>query len=1136
MKRFLVALLVLLMVVPSFGANIFFDLHDPLSAVIVVKQVTLTPTDKPSFITPNTFTKDPVSRQTGTNGQVTFTNVTAGTYRVDVVGPRATTTFQITVTNTTATINAGDISSISTNSSAVLNGYTIAASDSRFMRQSTNQPGTAGQMLYSDGTIQPYWADAPSGSGVSSITTGKTLWVATNGNDGTAIRGRLDKPFLTTASAKSAATNGDTIVYLPGFYLATNVLKNGVNYFLYPGAVWTNLNSTTAPATHDMVNDKGGATTNSIGGFGEFWYLWETNQTSFSSLGGIVLTNPASRVTVVGNRMLGRHFSAAGANSTPAVAIGNCAYFSLTLTEFYDPDIDRVSFDPLDPETEIFSHCSFIIWGNGECEINVKRATTESGYVLWSTGSTNSLNWHGHRMKSVRGNAFYASSTSNNQRTWLLLTEILEAGGQAISGADLGGGRVYVNAAKIRGGSAAAPAISLIGHEYWITAQKFSSTSPGFSAFGAFFDATSGKAHIDILEYETEVALIGPAMMIRGGTNIFHSGHLPVTNNVAFRFSGSHQTLLKNMSIQTFSTTGSGNSNECILSLTNGLTLQNVSLTAPSTSVNVIKSTNTINPIAVAGTLQANSAPGANVVFSSGTLNFNTNQYVFGASTITGKVTNRSELFLAAGSVSAPSLTFDGDPDTGIYSIGGNSIYIVSGGREKITISSGSVAINTNATVVSTLDVYDTLGLGLGIPNLAGNAKFYSTNSLFAALRAPDVLGTNYCWILPTNLPSAGQTNLTVSITGTNVFIGYAGDNAAAPASGEANTLSSLGTGWPLPTTKSGVDLRMNSITNDASLSSSSNANTITFSRAALTGDVTASAGANATTIANSAVTDAKLRNSSGASVIGRALNSSGAPADIQAPADNLYLKRTNGVVLFGAIPDTDLPTALAGKSLTTSTTTTEATSDNDTSLASTAFVKAVAVASNWLGKAESVQDSITVPMGAWFTNNLLGAHPSGASSLSFSNVSDSFEFSSVNTVTNGIRLLCALPISWDAGVIRMGIRALCVNTNDPSATNVVWGVRAAAIKSGEDATSPTYGTSIAVTNAIAKQANTVGVCFTRDITVGNTPAATNMISFEISRLTADTGDTLTNSGLRMIETVIYYKRTSNATWPVPSL
>lgn len=57
----------------------------------------------------------------------------------------------------------------------------------------------------------------------------------------------------------------------------------------------------------------------------------------------------------------------------------------------------------------------------------------------------------------------------------------------------------------------------------------------------------------------------------------------------------------------------------------------------------------------------------------------------------------------------------------------------------------------------------------------------------------------------------------------------------------------------------------------------------VTLQRAALTGDVTAAANSNATTIANSAVTDAKIRDSAGFSVIGRAGSTTGAVADITA-------------------------------------------------------------------------------------------------------------------------------------------------------------------------------------------------------------------------------------------------------------
>lgn len=73
--------------------------------------------------------------------------------------------------------------------------------------------------------------------------------------------------------------------------------------------------------------------------------------------------------------------------------------------------------------------------------------------------------------------------------------------------------------------------------------------------------------------------------------------------------------------------------------------------------------------------------------------------------------------------------------------------------------------------------------------------------------------------------------------------------------------------------------------------------------RAALTGDVTAPANSNTTTIANNAVTDAKLRDSAALSVIGRGANSSGDPADISATATSGAVLRESGSAIgFGTV------------------------------------------------------------------------------------------------------------------------------------------------------------------------------------------------------------------------------------------
>lgn len=70
-----------------------------------------------------------------------------------------------------------------------------------------------------------------------------------------------------------------------------------------------------------------------------------------------------------------------------------------------------------------------------------------------------------------------------------------------------------------------------------------------------------------------------------------------------------------------------------------------------------------------------------------------------------------------------------------------------------------------------------------------------------------------------------------------------------------------------------------------------------------LTGDVTGSGtGSFAATVANDAVTDAKLRNSAALSVVGRSANSTGDPADIAAASDGQVLRRSGTTLGFGAV------------------------------------------------------------------------------------------------------------------------------------------------------------------------------------------------------------------------------------------
>lgn len=69
---------------------------------------------------------------------------------------------------------------------------------------------------------------------------GLALYVdPTNGNDSTAVRGRIDKSYATCAAAQTAAQAGDTIFCLPGAYTESGLGKQNVDWYLHQGAVFT---------------------------------------------------------------------------------------------------------------------------------------------------------------------------------------------------------------------------------------------------------------------------------------------------------------------------------------------------------------------------------------------------------------------------------------------------------------------------------------------------------------------------------------------------------------------------------------------------------------------------------------------------------------------------------------------------------------------------------------------------------------------------------------------------------------------------------------------------------------------------------------------------------------------------------
>lgn len=155
------------------------------------------------------------------------------------------------------------------------------------------------------------------------------------------------------------------------------------------------------------------------------------------------------------------------------------------------------------------------------------------------------------------------------------------------------------------------------------------------------------------------------------------------------------------------------------------------------------------------------------------------------------------------------------------------------------------------------------------------------------------------------NIRIAGGQNIIISSNKFS-FVPFTGGDTAAPISfgaaaatncQEANTIDTGSTGL------NAIDATIPICTQGASAGQIQIAQTTTTGSLwkVVSGDATLAA-TGALTIANNAVTDAKLRDSAANSVIGRATNSSGDPADISTSTDGQVLRLSGTTLGFGAL------------------------------------------------------------------------------------------------------------------------------------------------------------------------------------------------------------------------------------------
>lgn len=108
-----------------------------------------------------------------------------------------------------------------------------------------------------------------SSGGGGATNFAKVLFVDPNGNDATGTKGDNSKPFLTIEAAVAAASSGDTVEVMPGSYTpVSNLAKNGVTFYFYPGSIVT---KTTSGAIFDYSASATYTSDINILGYGSFY-------------------------------------------------------------------------------------------------------------------------------------------------------------------------------------------------------------------------------------------------------------------------------------------------------------------------------------------------------------------------------------------------------------------------------------------------------------------------------------------------------------------------------------------------------------------------------------------------------------------------------------------------------------------------------------------------------------------------------------------------------------------------------------------------------------------------------------------------------------------------------------------------
>ena len=345
---------------------------------------------------------------------------------------------------------------------------------------------------------------------------------------------------------KTAATAGATIVVGPGLYTVgvTNLLKDQVNWFFYPGAVVSNFNGGLNFGGIFVNGQYGtvGPMTCTVAGYGTFIQVGGGDELDIAGM--INVSNAASVISIQAQRLL-----ISGDSSTfYAAAVWDAASFTLEVHEEINGSYGL-------NELAGVSLSGGLWWKNGRGIMTCPRVFTGNASALYALGDGSAdYDLTFERIHSTNASAVWLELTHAENKCWLSAKEIIGGSnflsrGTAVS---ITGGKLYLNAQKLSSFSnIGLPVIKQTGGSSWLTAQKVTTTNVSH-----WFEQTGGFSDVSVLEWEDNGGGVNARpynFLISGGTNYMRSGRALSRWGPGLKLTGG-QAEWSGMKLDTFST------------------------------------------------------------------------------------------------------------------------------------------------------------------------------------------------------------------------------------------------------------------------------------------------------------------------------------------------------------------------------------------------------------------------------------------------------------------------------------------------------------------------------------------------------------------------------------------------------